>query len=61
MPRYARYGVEHACIVEPKVGRLEAFELVDDTWRGDIGAFESDAPIRIAPFDAIEIEPPCKA
>ena len=60
MPLYARYGVGHAWVIDPKAGRLEAFELVDGTWR-DIGAFDGDAPIRVAPFDAIEIEPPWKA
>ena len=60
MPLYARHGVKHAWVVDPKAGRLEAFELLDGTWR-DIGVFEGDAPIRAAPFDAIGIEPPWKA
>jgi len=60
MPLYARYGVGHAWVVDPKVGRLEAFELVDGQWR-DIGVFEGEASISVAPFDAIEIEPPWMA
>ena len=60
LPLYARHGIGHVWVVDPKAGRLEAFELVDGLWR-DVGVFEGDAPIRAAPFDAIEIEPPWKA
>ena len=57
MPLYASQGVAHAWLVDTRARRLEAYELRDGVWQ-DIGVFEGDAPIRVAPFDAIEIAPP---
>lgn len=57
MPLYARYGVRHAWLVDVVAERLEAYELHDGAWRG-IGVFDGSEPIRVAPFEAVEIAPP---
>lgn len=57
MPVYARYGVAHAWLVDPKQQRLEAYTREGAEWRL-IGAFTEDEPIRVAPFDAVAIPPP---
>ncbi len=57
MPVYARYGVAHAWLVDPKQQRLEAYARAGAEWRR-IGTFTAAAPIRVAPFDAVAIAPP---
>lgn len=53
LPLYAQYGVAHAWLVDPEARTLEAFELRDGFWLR-IAALQDDAPVRVAPFDAIE-------
>ena len=36
---------------------LEAYELDAGEWR-EIGRFDGTVPIRVAPFEAVEIAPP---
>jgi Uma2 family endonuclease len=52
LPLYAKYGVAHAWLVDPDAHTLEAFELRDGLWLR-IAALQDDAPVRVAPFDAI--------
>jgi Uma2 family endonuclease len=52
-PCYARHGIGHMWLVEPKAGRIEAFERRDDwvhlnTW--------TDTGARIPPFEAIALD-----
>jgi Uma2 family endonuclease len=55
MPIYAREGVPYAWIVDPVQQTLEAYRLVDDSWQLFATHCE-DEVVRVAPFDAIEIE-----
>ena len=51
-PIYARAGVTHLWLVEPKDRTLEAFELRGDEWVL-IACAKDDDPVNIRPFDAI--------
>lgn len=53
LPLYAQYGVAHAWLVDPEAHTLEAFELRQGFWLL-IAALPDDAPVRVAPFDAVE-------
>lgn len=53
LPIYAKYGVAHAWLVDPDAHTLEAFELRESRWLL-IATLQDDAPVRVAPFDAIE-------
>lgn len=53
LPIYAKYGVAHAWLVDPEAYTLEACELQEGFWLR-IAALQDDAPVRLAPFDAIE-------
>jgi Putative restriction endonuclease len=55
MPLYARYGVSHVWLVDPKDHTLEAFALENEEW-GAIGAFKDNDAVCVAPFDAITIQ-----
>jgi Uma2 family endonuclease len=57
LPVYARHGVRHAWLVDPRRKTLEVFELRAGAWQQAQSA-EGNAPIRAAPFDAVEIPPP---
>ena len=57
MPLYARHGVRHAWLVDVVARRLEAYALEAGEWR-EIGRFDGSSPIRVAPFEAVEIAPP---
>ena len=57
MPLYARYRVRHAWLVDVVARRLETYALDGDRWR-EIGTFDGGSPIRVAPFDEVEIAPP---
>lgn len=55
LPAYARHGVGHAWLVNPRTRTLEVFRREQHTWvlaatHGD------DAIVRAEPFDAIEID-----
>ena len=54
-PIYAKNGVTHAWLVDPDIRTLEVFENRAGQWLL-LGAFENDDRVRIAPFDAVEIE-----
>jgi len=54
MPLYARYGVVFAWLVDPKAHTLEAYELVDESWR-PLGIFGDDDKISVRPFEAVTI------
>jgi Uma2 family endonuclease len=55
LPLYASFAVAHAWLIDPLVQTLEAFTLVDGRW-SLFAAHRDDAVVRVAPFDAIEIE-----
>lgn len=52
LPLYARHGVAHAWLVDPEAKTLEAFCLHEGHWLL-IATLHDDAPVRVAPFDAI--------
>jgi Uma2 family endonuclease len=54
MPIYASYGVAHAWLIDPLRHTLEAYALADGEWR-EIGRFEEQGRISVAPFEAIAI------
>jgi Uma2 family endonuclease len=53
LPLYARYGVEHAWLVDPAARTLEAFALHEGHWLL-IAALKDDDRVAVPPFDAIE-------
>lgn len=55
MPLYAKYGVSHLWLVEPKERTLETFVLENGRWALH-GTHSDDDRIRAPPFDAIELE-----
>jgi Uma2 family endonuclease len=55
LPIYAREKTEHVWFVDPIVRTLEAFRLDGDTYRL-AGTWRDEARVRLAPFDAIELE-----
>jgi Uma2 family endonuclease len=55
MPVYAREGVRHAWLIDPIERTLEVFVL--EGWRCmDGGTWRDSARVRVAPFDAIELD-----
>jgi Uma2 family endonuclease len=54
MPVYARYGVAHAWLVDPRKRQLETYDLVDGIWR-ESGRFSDADVVRAAPFDAVAL------
>ena len=55
MPIYARAGVGHVWLVDPRIRILEVFRLEEGRWVL-IGQYEGDAAIRAEPFDAVELD-----
>ena len=51
-PVYAREGVAHLWLIDPRDRTLEAFELRDGEW-ALIACAKDDDPVSIRPFDAI--------
>ena len=51
-PVYAREGVGHLWLIDPRDRTLEAFELRDGEW-ALIACAKDDEPVSIRPFDAI--------
>ncbi|MCY4507968.1 MAG: Uma2 family endonuclease [Acidobacteria bacterium] len=51
-PIYAREGVAHMWVVDPKDRTLEAFELRDEQWVL-IATAKDDDPVQIRPFEAV--------
>jgi Uma2 family endonuclease len=54
MPIYAKFGVPYAWLVDPMAHTLEAYVLEGGAWR-EIGRFAGEAPVSVAPFDAVTI------
>jgi len=55
LPVYARSGVGHAWIVQPRIRALNAFRRQDQHWL-DVGYFTDADVMRAEPFDAVEID-----
>ena len=55
MPIYAREKVRHLWLVNPKTQTLEAYECQSERWTL-LATHQGDETVRIAPFDAIELE-----
>jgi Uma2 family endonuclease len=56
MPIYAREGIRHAWLVDPIARTLEVYTLGDRRRWVAAGVHRDNALIRIAPFDAIELD-----
>jgi Putative restriction endonuclease len=56
MPIYARFGVSHVWLLDPRARTLEVFRLDQQRWIL-VGILGGDGPARIEPFDAIELNP----
>ena len=55
LPLYAGFGIAHAWLIDPQLRTLEAYENRGGHWLL-LAAFEGDDRVRVAPFDATEIE-----
>lgn len=56
LPLYAEHGVEHVWLVDPIAQTLEARTLGEQGYWREVQIYEGDARVRVAPFDAIELE-----
>ena len=54
MPIYARFGVPHAWLVDPRKRSLETYDLVDGAWQQS-GRYSGDDAVRAVPFDAVTL------
>ena len=52
---YAREGVEFVWLLDPVGRTLEAFQLQEGRWL-ELGSWQDEDRVRVAPFDAIELE-----
>jgi len=55
LPIYTREKTEHVWLVDPIVRTLEVLRLDGETFRL-LGTWRDEARVRLAPFDAIELE-----
>jgi Uma2 family endonuclease len=55
MPIYARYGVPHAWLIDPRSRTLEAYLLDGKGWRV-IGRFSGNTSVSAQPFEAVAID-----
>jgi Uma2 family endonuclease len=55
MPIYAKYGVPHAWLLDPRKRTIEVYRLVQQEWH-EVGRFIGDRPVRIPPFDAVPVD-----
>ena len=55
LPRYARYGIPYAWIVDPKAHSVEVYRLEGDLYTV-FSTHEGSAMMRAEPFDACEID-----
>lgn len=55
MPIYAEAGVDHLWLVDPELRTLEAYRREGASWLL-LGSHADQAVVRVAPFDAIELE-----
>jgi Uma2 family endonuclease len=56
MPAYAREGVQHAWLVDPIKRTVELFSLLAGRVWSDAVTHRGDARVRLAPFEAIELD-----
>lgn len=54
-PIYARERVRHLWLIDPQERTLEVFRLEGELY-AVVATYEGDAPVRVEPFDAIELE-----
>lgn len=54
MGSYAREGVKHLWLVDPRTRLLEMYRLEQDRW-SRLNAFVGAALVRAEPFDALEL------
>ena len=55
LPLYARAGVEHVWLIDPRGRTLEALRRDGDEWRL-LGTWSDEDRVTAAPFDAVEFE-----
>jgi Uma2 family endonuclease len=55
LPIYARFGVAHAWLLDPRARTLEAYALEGGAWRA-IARHGGGERVRVPPFDAVEID-----
>ena len=53
LPFYASYGIACAWLVDPEARTLEIYQLSQGHWML-IAALQDDAPVRVAPYAAVE-------
>jgi Uma2 family endonuclease len=56
MPVYARVGVRHLWIVDPVLHTVEVYGLDAGRW-AVLGSHGGDDPVRIVPFETLELQP----
>jgi Uma2 family endonuclease len=54
MGSYAREGVKHLWLVDPRPRMLEVYRLEEGRW-SRLGAYLGDALVRAEPFEALEL------
>ncbi|MFL5347810.1 MAG: Uma2 family endonuclease [Hyalangium sp.] len=52
---YAREGVKHLWLVDPRLQMLEVYRLEEGRW-SRLGAHLDDTPVRAEPFEALELK-----
>ena len=57
MPVYARYGVAHAWLVDPRIRSVEAYAREGASWT-HLATAAGDQPIALPPFEAVPLSPP---
>jgi len=55
LPIYAREGISHVWLIDPRLQTLEAFALAGDRYQL-LGAWRGSESVRVAPFEALELE-----
>lgn len=55
LPLFARWGVRHAWLVNPRQRTLEAYRLENGGWRV-VGVYQAHERARIEPFEQIELD-----
>ena len=55
MPVYARYGVKHLWLIDPRTRTLEAYTATDGAWQ-EIGRWSGDQTVAAAPFAEVALD-----